>query len=231
MCLIICIASSALYAGDDDSKSVSFGVNSTSSGYVTQVNNRGSYNYAKVMNVAPVVNRIKVMNSSNNNIIYDGCPTAGATFYMPQGSYLVTGWSSYGTEDRNGVVISFTQAQAQAAPAPAASSSPSGQVTVDGQPLQPAQNTTTIYTDSPGSYNNPYYVNGIYPYGGAYGGAYYGPTGGYSLPGQCNGLIFCNFCGKYHAYGGCAFTMPNKNVLNPYNPYWRGNNCTNYWNR
>jgi len=229
ICLIVLIASSALYAGTDENKSVSFGVNSSSGGYVTQVNNRGTYNYARVMSVAPIVNRIKVMNSSNNNIIYDGCPAAGATFYMPQGSYVVTGWSSYGTEDRNGVVISF----AQAAPAPAAtpsttaSPSTSGQVTVDGQPLQPAQNGTTVYTDSPGSYSNPYYNTGIYLNGGVpYGGIYVGP--GYGVPGQCNGLIYCSLCGRYHRYGGCAFTMPNRSVLTPYNPYWRGTNCNNY---
>lgn len=238
MCLLICIASSALYAETDDGKSVSFGVNSTSGGYVTQVSNRGSYNYAKIVSVAPIVNRIKVMNSSNNNIIYDGCPTAGATFYIPKGNYLVTGWSSYGTEDAGGVVISFTQTQtqteAQSAPAPSASPSPSGKVTVDGQTVQTNQNSTTIYTDSPGSYNNPYSGSSIYYNGGyPYGGIYLNPGSGYSWPGQSNGLIFCHFCGKYHVYGKCVFTMPNSSILDPYNPYWRGNKYTNsnYWKR
>lgn len=238
MCLLICIASSALYAGTDDGKSVSFGVNSTSGGYVTQVSNRGSYNYAKIVSVAPIVNRIKVMNSSNNNIIYDGCPTAGATFYIPKGNYLVTGWSSYGTEDAGGVVISFTQTQTQtetqSAPAPSASPSPSGQVTVDGQAVQTNQNSTTIYTDSPGSYNNPYSGSSIYYNGGyPYGGIYLSPGSGYSWPGQSRGLIFCQYCGKYHVYGKCVFTMPNNSILDPYNPYWRGNKYTNsnYWKR
>lgn len=242
MCLIICIASSALYAGTDDGKSVSFGVNSSSGGYVTQVSNGGSYNYAKVVSVAPIVNRIKVMNSSNNNIIYDGCPAAGATFYIPKGNYLITGWSSYGTEDTSGVVISFTQTQTQTqtqnqtqtqtTSAPSASPSPSGQVTVDGQTMQTNQSSTTIYTDSPGSYNNPYNVNSIY-YNSGYGGMYLNSGCGDSWSGQCSGLIFCHFCSKYHVYGKCVFTMPNNSILDPYNPYWRGNKYTNsnYWKR
>ncbi len=183
-----------------------FGANSTRGGSISQVNNGGLMSYAKITSVAPIVNRIRIVNMNNNSVVFDGCPLVGATLYMPRGSYLVTGWSAYGTEDGNAVVALFTQA-----PDPAATpqdAKPAQQpATVNGNAVPTDQNTIPLYNNNNAGLYYPYPNYGIPAY----------------LPVPRSQFMWCNACGKYHVPGGCAFTVHRKSALDPYDPYWRGN--------
>jgi len=208
-CLVLSLA---LPVWADTSQAAVFGANSAREGSTTQVNNGGSLSYVKITNVAPIVNRIRIVNLANGSIVFDGCPVAGTTLYMPKGSYMITGWSAYGTEDRNAVVAVFTQA-----PDPVASPQepkPAPQPTmVDGNAAPANQNMAPAYYNNGGLYY-PYPNYGM-PYGSPY--VYPGLP-----PVPQSRYIWCTYCGKYHVPGGCAFTLPQKSVLDPYNPYWRG---------
>lgn len=191
-----------------DTGTIVFGADSTQQGYITQLNNSGMASYIKIKSVAPIVNRLRILNLRNNNIVFDGYPKAGNTIYAPCGTYMVTGWSSYGTCDKNAVTVEFTDIPQAASENEAdVKEKNNKQITVNGNPLQPTQNTTTIITTGPAynSYQYPYY--NIYP-----------PA---CIPATPQ-LIWCTYCGKYHGQSGCVWTIKQKSVLDPYNPYWRG---------
>jgi hypothetical protein len=216
---MLCLAAAA-----EEGKTVSFGVNSMPGGYVLQLNNRGTNNYARFIHVAPIVNRLRITNSANNNVVYDAHPTTGTTLYLPGGSYVVTGWSSYGTEDENAITVTFTTMPTEQSPAQTDPPKASPAI-VEGTPLQPTQNTTT-YSSNPDYY---YYPSPgfIYPYNGTFP-SNNNPPFNTSLnkpnqPYPQSQLIWCTYCGKYHRPGGCAFTQKQHTVNDPYNPYWRGN--------
>jgi hypothetical protein len=234
--------------GADEGKTVSFGVNSTAGGYAMQVNNRGGMNYAKFIGVAPIVNKVRIVNLTNNSIIFDGRPTIGTTIYMPQGSYRVTGWSAYGTEDTSGIVAVFTQAPDQPVPQTQAPQTQAPQTQAPQTQQPQTQQTQTPQTQTPqtqapqtqatpptgvnGNFvppgqDTPIINNNGYPGGNSY--PYY-PV--YNYPGGVPYVypappvtqprfIWCNYCGRYHAPSGCVFTTPQHNVLEQSNPYWR----------
>jgi hypothetical protein len=212
--LIVCMMCLSHPLIGEEMKLYYLGASSNASGYVTQINNQGIQSYIKFNHVAPVVNRLRIVNTANGTVMFDGRPEPGVSVYLPVGMYVVTGWSQYGTEDMNAVSIAF-----QSAPEPVTSPAPA-QVTVDGNSVQPSQNTTTVYTSPAGS-AYPYYY---YPdYGNYINCNTYCPPPG-PCPQPAPSYIWCTYCGKYHAPGGCAFTMKRKSVNDPYNPYWRGYN-------
>lgn len=190
----------SLYA--DEIKLYYLGASSAAEGYTTQLNNQGAESYIKFASVAPIVNRMRIVNSANGNVMFDGRPEVGSTVYLPVGMYSITGWSSYGTEDIHAVAINFQQTfENVSKPLSPEKTQP---LTVDGNPLQPSLNTTTIYS-YPGGY---YYYPNYYPA---------------PCPPQNCQLIWCTYCSKYHSPYGCVYTMPRRSVTDPYNHYWRGN--------
>lgn len=179
------------------------GANSTAAGCVTGLNNQGVQSYVKFGSVAPHVNRLRIVNKANGNIMFDGKPDAGQTVYVPAGAYTITAWSAYGTDDPCAVSVTF---QSAPEPPPAAASTPTA---------SPSQDTVDSYPSD--QYNPGGYYPGYYPYPGGYDPAHR-PN-----PRPTCQLVWCTYCGKYHPPGKCVFTMKTKSVLDPYNPYWRGN--------
>jgi hypothetical protein len=222
--VILFLWSLSIFACADEGKTVSFGVNSTPGGYVVQLNNHGTNNYAQFISVAPIVNRLRITNITNNNVVYDAHPTPGTMLYLPGGSYVVTGWSSYGTEDGSAITVTFTQTPPEQ-PAAKTEAPKETQVTGDGNSREPAQNSTTIYSSSP-DYNYYPYPGSIAPYNKNYPSNNNPPFNNTcNKPGRPNPqpqLIWCTYCGKYHQPGGCVFTNQQNTVNDPYNPYWRG---------
>ena len=199
--ILSCIVFATFSIRGEEEKIYYVGTNSNQSGCVTQLNNQGAQNYLKFVSVAPIVNRIMIVNQDNGAVFYDGKPEAGATVYVPKGRYAITGWSAYGTDDANAVTISFQNTPAT----PAAKATASEQITVDGTPVQSSQDQTIIYDSGIyGGYSYPYYYYGTSPR----------PT---PYP-----YMWCTACGQYHKPGGCIFTKKTNSILDPYNPYWRG---------
>ncbi|MDQ7822886.1 MAG: hypothetical protein RDV48_08845 [Candidatus Eremiobacteraeota bacterium] len=230
----------------DEAKMVQFGANSTPSGYVVQLNHRGNQCYMKITAVAPIVNRLRIVNAANHSVMYDDRPTVGKVVYIPAASYLVTGWSGYGTEDTHAVTTSFAVTHDSAAPSSAsssssstASSSSSPQSSQSSSQSSPQSSQSSApqpsSSSSQGAASQPITVDGnplqagssgstltVFSTGSSYGYPYIPlgyPYGAVVMP--QSPFLWCTACNKYHGQNGCVFTQYVPSILDPYNPYWR----------
>ncbi|MDQ7821249.1 MAG: hypothetical protein RDV48_00505 [Candidatus Eremiobacteraeota bacterium] len=182
-------------------QAVTFSSDSSPGGAMTEFASRGPSLFLQLNSVGPGINRLRILNAANNDVMWDNVPTPGASIYLPPAHYRAYCWSGEASASGASVAAAFVPGAAQQYSAPSPPPYPQDQdETVPGYSEEfknsPADSGTSW--DSPLNYDN-YRAN--QPYYNMYPASYY------PLPqGASNSSKFCHYCGGYHPVKSCTYT-------------------------